>query len=122
MRNAEMRVSGSIVAVAPAGVLLEDDRLDDFGPRIRHLTKPAQFDKKRYQLEWVLRLEPGLSRHVTLFNLECFPPHALAAGEGGDEPEALLDLWTTLTDRKDPAEAIEFVAEAYHRRTGRQPE
>jgi hypothetical protein len=72
--------------------------VDDLGPRLRHLTKPAQLDRQRFQLEWVLPLEPGLSTHVTLFDMECFPPHALAAGEGGDEAEALLDLWTTLRD------------------------
>ena len=96
--------------------------MDDLGPRLRHLTKPAQLDKKRFELEWVLPLEPGLSTHVRLFDLECFPPHALAAGEGGDEADALLDLWTTLTARHDSADAVAYVAEAYHSRTGRQPE
>jgi hypothetical protein len=72
-------------------------------------------------LEWVLPLEPGLSTHVTLFDLECFPPHALAVGEGGDEADALLDLWTTLRDRKDSADALAHVADAYFRRTGRLP-
>jgi hypothetical protein len=67
-------------------------------------------------------LEPGLSTHVTLFDLECFPPHALAAREGGDEAEALLELWTTLTAQGDCPEAVTYVAEAYFRRTGRQPE
>ena len=44
--------------------------VDDLGPRLRHLTKPAQLDKPRFQLEWVLPLEPGLSTHVTLYDLE----------------------------------------------------
>ena len=61
----------------------------------------------------------GLSTHVTLFDMECFPPHALAAGEGGDEAEGLLDLWTTLTAQPDPPDAVADVAEAHQRRTGR---
>jgi hypothetical protein len=83
-------------------------------------TQPGE--KKRFELEWVLPLEPGLSTHVTLFDLENHPSHVLAAGAGGDEAEALLDLWTTLTDRNASDAAIDFVAERYHRRTGRQPE
>lgn len=75
--------------------------MDDLGPRLRHLTKPAQLDKKPFELEWVLPLEPGLSTHVALFDLECHPPHALAAGEGGDEADALQDLWTVLSDHHD---------------------
>jgi hypothetical protein len=96
--------------------------MDDLGPHLRHLTKPARLDKKRFELEWVLPLEPGLSTHVTLFDLECDPPHAVGVGQGGDEAEAVLDLWTTLTDRDESADAITFVANAYTRRTGRPPE
>ena len=43
--------------------------------------------------------EPGLPTHVAVYDLECVPPHAIAGGQGGDEAEALQDLWTTLTDR-----------------------
>ena len=85
------------------------------------MDKPKILDKKRFKLEWVLPLELGLSTHVTLFDLECFPPHALAAGEGGDEAEALLELWTTLRDHNDSADALAHVVDAYARRTGRQP-
>jgi hypothetical protein len=73
-------------------------------------------------LEWALPPEPGLSTHVTLFDLECRPPHALAAGECGDEADALQELWTTLTDHHDSVDAVAYVADAYYRRTGRQPE
>ena len=96
--------------------------MDERGSTISLRTKLAQLDKKRFELEWVLPLEPGLSTHVTLFDLECFPPHAVAAGEGGDEADALLDLWTTLGDRNDSADALTHVADAYHKRTGRQPQ
>jgi hypothetical protein len=88
--------------------------VDGLGPRLRQLTKPAQLDKKRFELEWVLPLEPGLSTHVTLFDLECFPPHGLAAGEGADEADALLDLWTTLTGQHESADAVAHVADAYY--------
>jgi hypothetical protein len=66
-------------------------------------------------------LEPRLSTHVRLFDLEGFPTHAMAAGEGGDEAEALLDLWTTLTDRQESGDTITYDAEAYAKRTERQP-
>jgi hypothetical protein len=36
----------------------------------------------------------------------------MAVGDGADEAEALVDLWTTLVDRKEPAEAITFVGDA----------
>src|SRR5262245_23636479 len=96
--------------------------MNDLGPRLRHLTKPAQLDKQRFELEWVLPLEPGLQTHVRLFDLECFPPHALAVGEGADEADALLALWTTLAEHRDSVDAVAHVAEAYSRRTGRRPE
>ena len=80
--------------------------MDDYGPRLRHLTKPAQLDKKRFVLEWIVPLEPGLSTHVALGDLECDPPHAVAVGDGGDEAEALavpLDhAQRTIRFRKPP--------------------
>ena len=96
--------------------------MDDLGSRIRPRTRPAQLDKKRFELEWILPLEPGLSTHVTLFNLECHPPHALATGEGADEADALLDLWTSLPAQHATTDAVAYLAGAYERRTGRPPE
>ena len=96
--------------------------MDDLGPRLRHLTKPAQPDKPRFELQWALPLEPGLLTYVTMFDFECFPPHAIAAGEGPDEADALLTLWTTLSAQDHSADAMAYVAEAYSRRTGRLPE
>ena len=96
--------------------------MDDRGPTISLRTQPALLDKQRFQLEWALPLEPGLSTHVTLFDFECFPPHALAVGEGGDEADALLDLWTALRGHNDSADAVAYVAAAYSRRTGREPD
>jgi len=96
--------------------------MDERGRRMRYPTKPAAPDQKRFELEWILPLEPGLSTRVTLHDLQCDPRHALAIGEGGDEAEALLDLWTTLIEPGDSAEAVAYVAAAYRKRTGRQPE
>ena len=83
--------------------------------------------RTRFELEWVLLLEPGLTTHVTLFDEERTAPYALAVGvmavgHGADEADALVDLWTTLVDRKEPSEAIAFVVDAYRRRTGHEPE
>ena len=96
--------------------------MDDDGPLLGQLTKPPDGDKKRFELEWLLPLEPGLSTHVTLFDLQCFPPHPIAAGQGGDEADALLELWTALPGQHASADAVAYVAEAYSRRTGRCPE
>ena len=56
--------------VARDAVLAYSHDVDDLGLRLRHLAKPTQLDKKRFELEWVLPLEPGLSTHVTLYDLE----------------------------------------------------
>ena len=71
-----------------------------------HLTKSAPSDKRRFELEWHLPLQVGLATHVALVDLEKEPPIALAVGHGADEPEALLDLWTTLSDQNDAEGAI----------------
>ena len=52
--------------------------MDDYGPRLRHLTKPAQLDNKRFVLEWIVPLEPGLSTHVALYDKEEYVTPAIA--------------------------------------------
>src|SRR5688572_3433009 len=96
--------------------------MDERGPTISLRTKPAQLDKKRFDLEWHLPLEPGLPTHAALFDFQGTFPEQIAESEGGDEAETLLNLWTTLTDGSASADAIEFVADAYARRAGRQLE
>ena len=66
-------------------------------------------------------LEPGLLTHVMLHTPEESSDWVEVMGHGADEEEALLDLWTTLVDREESAEAIEYVAAAYTKRTGRAP-
>jgi hypothetical protein len=65
--------------------------------------------------------EPGLTTRVTLHDLERHPNHVVGVGHGGDEADTLLDLWTTLTDRGEPGEAIDYVTAAHTRRTGKAP-
>ena len=84
-------------------------------------------ERPRFELEWVPPQELGLMTHVTLFDEErtgSFPlaVGVMAVGHGADEADTLLDLWTTLVDRDERTEAIAFVAAAYRRRTGREPE
>jgi hypothetical protein len=77
----------------------------------------------RFRLEWIVPLEPGLLTHVMLFDQTNSTHSPLASGHGGDEADALLDLWTTLIERNGSSiDAISFVADAYMRRTGRMPE
>ena len=96
--------------------------MDACGLRISLQTKPVQLDKKAFYLEWHLPLEPGLPTHAALFDLQTTFPELIAESEGGDVTETLLSLWTTLIDRGVSAEGIAFVADAYSRRAGRQPE
>jgi hypothetical protein len=63
--------------------------MDDIGPRLLRLTKLLQQDKKRFELEWVLPLEPGLETHVTLYDPKRCPSEVVAGGHGADETEAL---------------------------------
>ena len=75
----------------------------------------------RFVLEWLMPQEPGLTTHVTLYDLERHPNHVVGVGHGGDEADTLLDLWTALIDRDEPGEAIDHVAAAYTRRMGTPP-
>lgn len=49
--------------------------MDERGPAARQ--QAAQLDKKRFDLEWAIPLEPGLSTHVGAYDLECVLPHAI---------------------------------------------
>ena len=75
----------------------------------------------RFRLEWHLPQEPGLVTHVTLFDRERPPHYVRATGHGGDELEALIDLWSALVDRHEAEDAVELVVAAYQRRTGHPP-
>jgi hypothetical protein len=79
--------------------------MDERGPTISLRTKPAQLDKKRFDLEWHLPLEPGLPMHAALFDFQGPFPEQVAEAEGGDEAETLLTLWTTLLERQASTDA-----------------
>lgn len=48
-------------------------------------------------------------------------PYMLAVGHGPDKVHALLNLWRTLKESDAVAEAINYVAVEYTRRTGKTP-
>jgi hypothetical protein len=76
----------------------------------------------RFHLEWILPLEPGLPTYATLHDTTQPDPNQSPVGTGGDEAEALLDLWARLTDQHATGDAIACVAQAYRQRTGHAPE
>ena len=73
----------------------------------------------RFDLEWIVPLEPGLLTHVQLMD-HAHTHDVLAIGHGGDEAEALMDLRHTLVARQAD-DAARFVAAAYVTRTGHPP-
>ena len=77
---------------------------------------------QQLSLVWLLPQEPGLATHVTLHDGERHPDPVLAIGQGADEPEALLDLWTRLVQQGESEEALMLVADAFAMRTGKAPE
>jgi len=87
--------------------------------RLRQFTKLSQQDKNRFELEWCSS-ETGLETHVMLYDLGG-QPEAVAHGHGANEAETLLDLWTAPSGQAEPSDALAVVADAYVRRTGRQP-
>ena len=66
--------------------------------------------------------QPYRLTHVMLLDSEQPAPYILAVGHGSDRVPALLNLWRTLKKDDAPAEAIDYVAAEYTRRTGTVPE
>ena len=60
--------------------------------------------------------------HVMLLDRERPAPLVFAVGHGADKVQALLNLWRTLKQNGAVAEAIDYVAAEYTRRTGQPPE
>jgi hypothetical protein len=77
---------------------------------------------RRFTFKWIAPTEPALMTHVLLLDRERPAPHVLAVAHGADEAHALLQLWMTLIDDHEPEEAIDYVAAAYTRHTGKAPE
>ena len=49
--------------------------MDERGPTISLRTQLAQLDKKRFDLEWHLPLEPGLSTHAAPYDSKASSPN-----------------------------------------------
>ena len=73
----------------------------------------------RFAVEWIVPGEAERFTHVMLLDRERPAPFLLAVGHGTDKVHALLNLWGTLNDDDAAAEAIDYVAAAYTRRTGK---
>jgi hypothetical protein len=75
----------------------------------------------RFAVEWLVPREPDRLTHVMLLDKERPAPYILAAGHGPDKVQALLNLWGTLVESGAVAEAIDYIAVEYTRRTGKAP-
>jgi len=75
----------------------------------------------RFAVEWLVPAQPDRLIHAMLLDRERPAPHVFAVGHGADKGHALLNLWATLKQNEVVAEAIDYVAAVYTRRTGRAP-
>ena len=76
----------------------------------------------RFAVEWLVPAEPDRLTHVMLLDRERPAPFVLAVGHGTDKVHALLTLWRTLDESDAAAEALDYIAAEYARRTGMVPE
>jgi hypothetical protein len=75
----------------------------------------------RFALQWLVPGQSDRLTHVMLLDRERPAPYVLAVGHGADKVHALLNLWGTLKESDTAAEAIDYVAVEYTRRTGTVP-
>lgn len=75
----------------------------------------------RFTLQWLLPADNGRLTHVMLLDKDRPAPYVVAAGHGANKVEALLHLRMTLIGNHALPEAIDYVAVAYTRRTGKAP-
>jgi hypothetical protein len=73
----------------------------------------------RFTLEWDRPFMEGAATHVSLFDGGSGPLYIVASGHGSNDAAALRDLWNALIDRREPADAVAFVAEQYQALTGK---
>ena len=79
-------------------------------------------EMNRFAVGWLVPRQTDHLTHVMLLDRDRPSPFMLAAGHGTDKVHALLNLWTTLKEGNEAAEAIDFIAAEYARRTGMRPE
>ncbi len=77
---------------------------------------------RRFAVEWLVPGQPERLTHVMLLDRERPAPYTLAVGYGSDKVHALLTLWQALDESDAAAEALDYVAAEYERRTGMVPE
>jgi hypothetical protein len=75
----------------------------------------------RFALQWLVPAEAERLTHIMLLDKDRPAPYVVAAGHGADKVEALLNLRVTLIENHAFPEAIDYVAVAYTRRTGKAP-
>lgn len=75
----------------------------------------------RFALQWLVPGQPELWTHVMLLDKERPAPYVVTAGHGRDRLQALRNLWSTLIEHDAVAEAVDFVAAEYARRSGEAP-
>ena len=75
----------------------------------------------RFTLQWLMPADTERLTHVMLLDKDRPAPYVVAAGHGAGKVEALLNLRTTLIEDHALPEAIDFVAVAYTRRSGKAP-
>ena len=76
----------------------------------------------RFAIEWLVPVQGDRLTHVMLLDRERPAPFVFAVGHGADKVQALLNLLRTLKQNGAVAEAIDYVAAEYTRRTGQRPE
>jgi hypothetical protein len=69
--------------------------------------------ERQFALQWDRPFLPDAATHVSLFDGGTGPMYVVASGHGAGDAEALLDLVRTLQERRESAEAIEYVAREY---------
>jgi hypothetical protein len=77
--------------------------------------------ERRFALQWDRPFLPDASTHVSLFDGGEGPLYVVASGHGRGDATALMDLWITLIDGRESADAIAFVAEEFKALTGAAP-
>ena len=74
-----------------------------------------------FALQWLVPGEPERLTHVMLLDRALPAPFVFEVGHGADKAHALLNLRGTLKKGDTVAEAIDYVAVQYTRRTGTAP-
>jgi hypothetical protein len=71
----------------------------------------------RFAFEWLVPVRSDRLTHVMMLDRERPAPFVFEVGHGADKVQALLNLWRTLKQQDAVAEAIDYVAAEYTRRT-----